>query len=62
MLPQLLPKPSNDAEGHEAQVEGLWRMGEETEEPKPANVIELLNQPALKPDLLPACEMMHIIV
>ena len=32
MLPQLLPKPSNDAEGHEAQVEALLRMGEETEE------------------------------
>lgn len=61
MLPQLLPKLSNDAEGHEAQVEALLRMGEETEEPKPANVIELLNQPPL-PDLLPACEMMHLIV
>lgn len=62
MLSQLLPKPSSDAEGHEAQVEALLRMGKETEDPKPATVIELLNQSALKPDLLPACEMMHLIV
>lgn len=62
MLSQLLPKPSNDAEGPEAQVEALLRMGKETEDPKPATVIELLNQSPLKPDLLPACEMMDLIV